>query len=270
MRFSVDETLEKAMLAIRAGGEVVSHHFGQISASLVEKKARDDYVTYVDRESEERIKSLLKKFFPEYAILAEESGITGESPYLWILDPLDGTTNFIHGFPFVSLSLALKKEDEIIIGIILDPLRNEIFWAIKGRGGFLNGNPIKIRSKSGLEGALLATGFPFRAKRLLPEYLEIFRRLFLKTSGIRRAGSAALDLAYVARGVFSGFFEFGLSIWDIASGSLLIEETGGLVTDFKGGNEYLSSGNIIAGSPEVHREMLDITMEVLKARVQGR
>jgi len=266
MPFSIDETLEKAIIAINAGGEVVRENFGKVSATAVEEKARDDYVTYVDKESESRIKALLEKFFPDHAILAEESGITGESPYLWILDPLDGTTNFIHGFPFVSLSLALEKEDEIIIGVVLDPLRDEIYWALKGRGAYLNGQQIKVNQLYGLEGSLLATGFPFRTKKLLPQYLEIFRRLFLRTTGIRRAGSAALDLAYVAKGVFSGFFEFGLSLWDIAAGSLLIEEAGGVVTDFRGGKEHFSTGNIIAGSPLVHREMLQILKGVLEIK----
>ena len=164
------------------------------------------------------------------------------------------------------MSLALEKEDEIIIGVVLDPLRDEIYWALKGRGAYLNGQQIKVNQLYGLEGSLLATGFPFRTKKLLPQYLEIFRRLFLRTTGIRRAGSAALDLAYVAKGVFSGFFEFGLSLWDIAAGSLLIEEAGGVVTDFRGGKEYFSTGNIIAGSPLVHREMLQIVKEVLEIK----
>jgi myo-inositol-1(or 4)-monophosphatase len=211
----------------------------------------------VDTESEEAIIDTIRAACPDHHFLAEES-LKEEvrDGYRWIIDPLDGTTNFIHGYPVFAVSIALESEGEVILGVVLDPLRDELFTAESGRGAFLNGRPIRVSGIQALEGALITTGFPFRQKSLLDPYLEAFRRIFLRVSGIRRAGSAALDLAHLAAGRCDGFFELGLSPWDMAAGCLMIREAGGVVSDFGGGGEYVKTGNIVAGTPVTHPELL--------------
>jgi myo-inositol-1(or 4)-monophosphatase len=211
----------------------------------------------VDTESEEAIIDTIRAACPDHHFLAEES-LKEEvrDGYRWIIDPLDGTTNFIHGYPVFAVSIALESEGEVILGVVLDPLRDELFTAESGRGAFLNGRPLRVSGIQALEGALITTGFPFRQKSLLDPYLEAFRRIFLRVSGIRRAGSAALDLAHLAAGRCDGFFELGLSPWDMAAGCLMIREAGGVVSDFGGGGEYVKTGNIVAGTPVTHPELL--------------
>ncbi len=177
--------------------------------------------------------------------------------YRWIIDPLDGTTNFIHRYPVFSVSIALEYKREIILGVIYEPLKSDLFAAQKGRGAFLNGDIIRVSHVTTLRDSLITTGFPFRRKEFIDSYLVLFRNIFLRVSDLRRAGSAALDLAYLACGRCEGFFEIGLSPWDIAAGELLIKEAGGIVTDFGGGRDYLSTGNIVAGGPGIHGELLE-------------
>lgn len=251
------EFLGIAIKAARLAGQVIVNHLGKISERDIGLKQAFDFVTSVDRESEKVIIDTIKEHSPDHHFLAEESlKEFGKGGYRWIIDPLDGTTNYIHSYPVFSVSIALEYEGEIIVGVILDPLRDELFLAKKGAGAFLNGNTIKVSEVSTLRESLITTGFPFRSKEMIDPYLKLFKNLFLKVSDLRRAGSAALDLAYLACGRCDGFYELGLSPWDIAAGSLLIKEAGGVVTDFGGGPHYLRTGNIIAGTPAVHKEIL--------------
>lgn len=259
------EFLDTALKAARLAGQVIINHLGRISKRDISLKQASDFVTSVDRESEKVIIGTIKEHFPGHLFLAEESlKECGKETYRWIIDPLDGTTNYIHGYPAFSVSIALEYEGEIISGVILDPLRNELFWAEKDTGAFLNGQRMKVSEVNTLNESLITTGFPFRSKEMIDTYLKLFKNLFLKVSDLRRAGSAALDLAYLACGRCDGFFELGLSPWDIAAGSLLIREAGGVVTDFAGGNDYLRTGNIVAGNPAVHGEILEEVKKVFQ------
>lgn len=251
------EFLDTAIKAARLAGLAILDNLGRISKRDISLKLASDFVTSVDRESERIIIGTIKESFPYHLILAEESikESAGEA-YRWIIDPLDGTTNYIHGYPVFSVSIALEYKGEIILGVTLDPLRNDLFLAEKGAGAFLNGHPIRVSEIKEIKESLITTGFPFRKKEMIDPYLKLFKNLFLKVSDLRRAGSAALDLAYLACGRCDGFFEIGLSPWDIAAGSLLIEEAGGVVTDFGGGTDYILTGNIVAGNPAVHKEIL--------------
>jgi myo-inositol-1(or 4)-monophosphatase len=222
-------------------------------------------VTRVDRWSEAVIMQTIRDKFPSHLFLAEETlkqEDTGN--YRWIIDPLDGTTNYIHGYPMFSVSIALEFKSEIILGVVFDPLRDELFHALKEKGAFLNNNRIAASAVDLLGNSLIATGFPFRKKEMIDLYLEAFKGIFSGVSDIRRAGSAAIDLAYIAAGRFEGFFELALSPWDIAAGSLLIREAGGAITDFGGGEEYLFTGNIVAGNKHVHPEILKIVKQVFQ------
>jgi myo-inositol-1(or 4)-monophosphatase len=245
--------LETAVEAAQQAGKFICANRGTLSAGDVSLKQAFDFVTRVDNESEQIIINIIRKRFPGHHFLAEESLHEIETEdYRWIIDPLDGTTNYIHGFPLSAISIGLQYKKEIIIGVILDPFREELFTAIKGEGAFLDGKKIAVSAVSGMEHSLIATGFPFKRKDLIDEYLALFKSIFLEVSDIRRAGSAALDLAHLACGRFDGFFEIGLAPWDCAAGSLLIKEAGGVITSFSGGNDFLSTGNIIAGNPFVH------------------
>ena len=250
------EFLDIAIKAARLAGQIIFSHLGKISKRDIGLKQASDFVTSVDRESEKIIIDTIKEYFPDHHFLAEESlKEFGKGKYRWIIDPLDGTTNYIHGYPVFSVSIALEFEGEIVLGVILDPLRNELFWTEKGTGAYLNCSSIEV-SNINIRESLITTGFPFRSKEMIDPYLKLFKNIFLKVSDLRRAGSAALDLAYLACGRCDGFFELGLSPWDIAAGSLLIKEAGGVVTDFGGDNHYLMTGNIVAGNPEVHKEIV--------------
>lgn len=264
-----DEFLEVAVKAARLAGQIIVEHLGKISKKDINLKQASDFVTKVDRESEKIIIDTIKKHFPDHLFLAEESlKECGKETFRWIIDPLDGTTNYIHSYPAFSISIALEYGGEIIMGVILDPLRNELFWAEKGSGAYVNCSPLEV-SQVTLNESLIATGFPFRSKEMIDNYLNLFKNLFLKVSDLRRAGSAALDLAYLASGRCDGFFELGLSPWDIAAGSLLIKEAGGIVTDFGGGNDYIWTGNIVAGNPEVHKEILAEVKKVFEGIINS-
>jgi myo-inositol-1(or 4)-monophosphatase len=242
------------------GGQKLMAHWRTLEADQVSEKARNDLVSAADLASEKMIIEAIRSRFPDHSILSEEAGRSTptESGPTWIIDPLDGTTNFVHGIPQFAISIGVAVEGRIDFGVIFDPCKNDVFSAARGHGATWNGKPCRVSSREGLPGALLATGFPFKAHALLDPYLAIFRDLFLRCKAIRRPGAAALDLAYTACGLFDGFFEFQLSAWDIAAGAVLVEEAGGVISDMDGGPDYLESGNVICGSPGVHREVLEV------------
>lgn len=255
-----EDLLETAESAARAGAEVVRRYFRDAGLE-VRRKGQNDFVTQADKESEAAILAIIRSRFPEHRILAEEgsgAGIGGDNEHQWLIDPLDGTTNFLQGLPVYCVSIACRKRDELVVGVILDPEGNNLFTATRGGGARWNGRPVERARHGGLDGAFLATGYPFRALPTLDVYLDIFRDVFRHARAIRRCGSAALDLAYTAAGVYDGFFEFRLSPWDIGAGILLIEEAGGVVTDLDGGRRYFEGGNIVAGAPAVHQGLLGI------------
>jgi len=252
----MNPTLNIAVRAARSAGNVIIRNLGKLDTLAIHTKDRNDFVTEVDRQAEQEIIYILRKAFPSHGILAEESGLQEGDEYQWIIDPLDGTTNFLHGFPQFAVSIAMRHKGRLEHGVIYDPLRQEIFSASRGAGATLNDQRIRVTNRKTLEGSLLGTGFPFKSQQHLETYLDMFRALFPQTAGIRRAGSAALDLAYVATGRLDGFWEIGLSIWDMAAGVLLIQEAGGLSSDFTGGHEHLESGNIVAGNPKLFAEIL--------------
>ncbi len=246
--------LDVAVDAAVAGGRVLSANWRNLPHGSVEEKKKNDFVTLADRESEERIIGVLRGRFPGDAFLAEEGGAldgSGAGARVWIIDPLDGTSNFVSGFPFWCVSIAAREGEELVAAVIWDPLRDEMYTAERGGGAWRNGTRLSVTGRPGLEGAFVATGFPFRNRHKIDSYLALFKAVFVHARAIRRAGSAALDLAYVAAGVFDGFFEFRLAPWDVAAGALLIEEAGGVLTDFDGGKRYLERGNVVAGPPGV-------------------
>lgn len=252
----MNPTLNIAIRAARSAGNVIIRNLGKLDTLAIHTKDRNDFVTEVDRQAEQEIIYILRKAFPGHGILAEESGFQEGDEYQWIIDPLDGTTNFLHGFPQFAVSIAMRHKGRLELGVVYDPLRQEIFSASRGAGATLNDQRLRVTNRKTLEGSLLGTGFPFKSQQHLEVYLEMFRALFPQTAGIRRAGSAALDLAYVAAGRLDGFWEIGLSIWDMAAGVLLIQEAGGLCSDFSGGHDHLESGNIVAGNPKLFAEIL--------------
>ena len=259
--------IDVAVAAARAGGEVLLANWRRLPRGSASEKQKNDFVTQADRESETRIVARIRQAFPQDRFLAEEGGTHGggSSPEgrTWIIDPLDGTSNFIAGFPFWCVSIAARDNGQLVAGAIWDPLRAEMYTAERGGGAFRNGERLRVGTASGLEGSFLATGFPFRSRDHIDLYLALFRAVFLEARAIRRAGSAALDLACVAAGVFDGFFEFRLAPWDIAAGAILIEEAGGELTDFDGGQRYWDRGNIVAGTPAVAAGIRAIAAAIL-------
>jgi myo-inositol-1(or 4)-monophosphatase len=263
-----NEFLKTAVSAARLAGDIILKNLGQLSKEDVQTKQAFDFVTKVDRWSEAVIMQTIREKFPSHRFLTEETLKQEDTGgYRWIIDPLDGTTNYIHGYPMFSVSIALEYGGEIIIGVVFDPSRDELFHAAKGEGAFLNNRQINVSETELPERSLIATGFPFRAKEMIDLYLRAFKEVFQRVSDIRRAGSAAIDLAYVAAGRFEGFFELKLSPWDIAAGSLLIREAGGIVTDFGGGSDYLSTGNVVTGNTYVHGGILGIVRKNFRGTV---
>jgi myo-inositol-1(or 4)-monophosphatase len=262
-------SLKAAVTAARLAGDIILRNLGHLTKGDVEKKQAFDFVTKVDRWSEAVIIQTIREKFPSHSFLAEETfREPGTGLFRWIIDPLDGTTNYIHSYPMFSVSIALAHRDEIVVGVVFDPLKDELFHAVKGEGAFLNNAPIRVSETGLLGSSLIATGFPFRKKELVDLYLAAFKSVFYEVSDIRRAGSAAIDLAYIAAGRVDGFFELSLSPWDIAAGGLLIEEAGGYITDFGGGKDHLSTGNVVAGNKAVHGEILNKIREVFRQTIE--
>jgi myo-inositol-1(or 4)-monophosphatase len=263
--------LDAATRAVRQAGRIIRESYAKLEPGEVSEKRLNDLVTTVDLASQEAVVSVLKKEFPNDFIVAEENldpkinrGLDGTTARRWYIDPLDGTTNYIHAFPVFAVSIALEESDgrEIVIGITYDPMRDEIFRAVRGEGAFLNGRPIRVSTTADSMKAFFVTGFPFRSKQYLDDYLRTFRYFFTRARGIRRAGSATLDLAYVAAGRADAFWELTLSPWDMAAGILLVEEAGGKVTDFFGGRESLENGHIVASNGKFHEWMCESIQEI--------
>ena len=261
-------TLNIAIKAARRAANIINRASLELDLIKVETKSPNDFVTEVDRAAEAAICEVLREAYPAHGILAEESGETGpESEYQWIIDPLDGTTNFIHGFPQYAVSIALAKNGVVEQAVVYDVVRNELFTASKGRGAFLNDRRIRVTRRPRLNEALVGTGFPFRQMDNVEAYIGMFRELTQKTAGIRRPGSAALDLAYLAAGRYDAFWELGLAPWDIAAGTLLVTEAGGLISDLAGESDFLATGNLVAGTPKIFTQVLPIIRSHLPATI---
>ena len=251
-----------AVRAARAAGDFIVRHLDRLDTLTITEKGRNDLVSEVDRGAEERIVSIIRKAYPDHAILAEESGAsTGQGTGAdteWIIDPLDGTTNFLHGFTHFCVSIAVRHRGQIEHGLIFNPVQQEIFSASRGGGAQLEGRRVRVSPRRELRGALLATGFPFREIDQLDEHLDILRTLSPKCGALRRTGSAALDLAYVAAGRLDGFWEWSFKPWDIAAGALMVREAGGIVTDEAGTQDFIDSGNVVAAAPKVHAALMPV------------
>lgn len=241
-------------------------HFRELAAEDIRTKTENDFVSFVDRESENTIRRVILEAFPHHEFLGEESGSVGGGEWRWIVDPLDGTSNYVHGVPQFAISIALQHHGQMVAGLILDPVRGDEYTAERGGGAWRNGQRLRVAHGQPLADALIGTGFPFRAREVFEDYLATFREIYPRVSDVRRPGAAALDFAFVAAGAAGGFWEFRLSPWDIAAGAILIEEAGGVITDFAGGTDYLSSGNVVAGAPHIHRELLSCVQRVLRER----
>ncbi len=249
--------LNIAVRAARKAGDIIARFSNTVDTLTISNKAENDFVSEVDHLAEQAIIQIILKAYPDHGILAEESGgHNADSEYQWIIDPLDGTTNFLHGFPQYAVSIGLRLKNRMEVAVVYDPIKQEMFTASRGRGAHLNDKRIRVTNRSSLKGALLGTGIPFRNLDNLDTYLAMLRALLPDTAGIRRAGSAALDLAYVAAGRMDGFWEYGLNPWDMAAGILLVEEAGGIISDFQGGFDYFESGNIVTANPKILKAML--------------
>jgi myo-inositol-1(or 4)-monophosphatase len=248
-----------AVRAARRAGDLIVRNIDRGPNLDVSTKSRNDFVSEVDRAAEAEIISVIRKSYPQHGMLAEESGRSGNEAdeYVWIIDPLDGTTNFLHGFPQYSVSIACEHHGRAEIAVVFDPLRSELFTATRGAGAQLDGRKIRVTRRRGLDGALVGTGFPYRENvRFMKPYLGMLETVMAATAGVRRPGSAALDLAYVAAGRLDGFWEIGLQPWDTAAGTLLITEAGGLVGTLTG-KDYAGQGHIVAGAPKVYAALLE-------------
>ncbi len=260
-----------ALRAARNAGKVIVKAYEQRDQVEIDLKGNNDYVTSVDREAEEAIVETIRKSYPDHSIVAEERGQdSGENTdFQWVIDPLDGTTNFINGIPHFAVSIALREKGVHLVAVIYDPLRDELFSAVRGQGAQLNTYRVRTGQAKDLEGTLLATGFPFKYKQHMESYMNTFTALFTKAGDVRRAGSAALDLAYVAAGRMDGFWEIGLRPWDIAAGELILREAGAMITDFNGGHDYMKSGNVVAGNPTVVKSLLSAIRPPLNEGLKG-
>ncbi len=247
----------------RDAGQFIREELPLLSRSDIESKGLHSYVTHVDTNAEKRIVKALEELLPEAGFIVEEESIDKQGcEYRWVVDPLDGTTNFIHGLPFFSVSIALMHGSEIVLGVVYEVMHDECFYAWKGGGAYLNEKPIRVSGIQSLSESLLATGFPYYDYSLLDRYMELFTWCLRNTHGVRRLGSAAVDLAYVACGRFEGFFEYGLNAWDVAAGSLIVSEAGGKVTDFRGKSNYIFGKEIIAANAGVFDELMVKTEEI--------
>jgi len=254
-----------AAAALKAA-RALNRDFGEVEQLQVSIKGPSDFVSTADLRAERILKTELLRARPGYALLFEEGGATeGTDPHhRWIVDPLDGTTNFLHGIPHFAISIALERDGEIVAGIVYEPTRDEMFWAEKGIGAYLNDRRLRVSARRQLGEALIGTGFPFRGHGDHPNYVATLARVMAATSGVRRLGAAALDLAYVAAGRYDGFWEFGLAPWDIAAGLLLVREAGGFVSDLAGGQTMMASGDVLAANGHLHLPLAALIKEALR------
>ncbi|MBN1684073.1 MAG: inositol monophosphatase [Gammaproteobacteria bacterium] len=254
--------INTAIKAARLAGDIIMRGYERLDTIKVSNKDPHDLVTNIDLAAERAIIETIESAYPDHGFLGEETGVTNSNnpqlEYQWIIDPLDGTTNFVHGFGHFAVSIALKYKNKIEHGVIYDPLRNDLFTASRGRGATKNNQRIRVGNKTELQEALIGTGFPFRSPRYLDAYYEALKRLSTQCLGMRRAGAAALDLAYVASGQLDGFWETGLKPWDIAAGVLLIKEAGGLVSDLQGNEKYFENGSLVCGNPKIFKALLTL------------
>lgn len=258
--------LNVAIMAARRGGDSLLRSLKRLDQLKVEQKGRNDFVSEADRAAEGVVIDTILKHYPDHAILAEESGRQGESDHLWVIDPLDGTTNFLHGFPVFCVSIGVLINGRQEHAAIYDPLRQELFTASRGQGAQLDGRRVRVSGESRLERALLGTGFPYRDSNASFEpYMQMFRRAIQSSAGVRRPGSAALDLAYVAAGRTDGFWETGLSQWDMAGGTLMIREAGGIVSALDGGEDYLDRGHVLAATPKIYASLAKLFAADIRA-----
>ena len=245
--------LNIAIRAARSAGDLILRSSDDVGQLRIDQKGKNDFASEVDRAAEREIINIIRTAYPDHAILAEESGQHEGNDFVWVIDPLDGTTNFLHGFPQYAVSIALKHRGRLEVAVVYDPLRDELFTARRGGGAMLNNRRLRVTNQGTMKGALIGTGFPFKTDLHLDAYVGMFKAISMQAAGIRRAGAAALDLAYVAAGRLDGFWEIGIMEWDMAAGILLIQEAGGVVTDFSFNDNYLSTGNVIAGSLKMHQ-----------------
>lgn len=251
--------LTNAVKAARRAGTIINRASQDVGSLKIHTKTCNDFVSEVDHAAEQAIIEVLKDAYPDHGFLGEESGNSNsDSDYLWIIDPLDGTTNFLHGFQQYAVSIALQEKGVLTQAVVYDPSRNDLFTATKGRGAFLNDRRIRVSNRSRLQDSIIGTGFPFRDFQHLDIYMGMLKDMIKKCAGIRRPGAAALDLCYVAAGWYDGFFEINLSQWDIAAGGLIIQEAGGLVGDFEGNEGWLETGNIVGANPKVFAQVLQV------------
>lgn len=268
--YYMDPLINIAVQAARQAGAIILRSMGRLDTLKVHTKARNDFVTEIDLKAEQAIIETIRKAHPDHAILAEESGAhsSGESDVEWIIDPLDGTTNFVHGFPAFGVSIGIAEKGRLTHGVVYDPLREELYTGVRGRGALLNDRRIRVSNRPGLKNALIGTGFPFRETDDFDAYMGMFRAITLRTAGVRRAGAAALDLAWTAAGRLDGFFELNLKPWDIAAGTLIIEEAGGLASDIRGSTGWpIAGGNIVAGNLKVVAALVKTLAPHLPARI---
>ncbi len=252
--------LSTAIDAARAAGDVIRAGATNRASLNIERKTVNDFVSVIDKEAERVIIDMLAAKFPDHAFKAEESGDAGSSRYTWVIDPLDGTTNFLHGIPYYCVSIALQIDDTVVVGVVFDPNSGRLFTATRGHGAFLDGIRIHVSGRTGLDEAVLGTGLPFKDWHYLDDYLASLRVIMQRCAGIRRPGAVALDLAYVSAGWTDGHWEKGLNAWDVGAGSLLVQEAGGVVSTFTGNRAFLNSGQIVVGTPGVHAALVDVLM----------
>jgi myo-inositol-1(or 4)-monophosphatase len=248
--------LNIAIKAARQAGRVISYNAERLDRLTITAKGHADFVSEVDQQAEQEIIHAIREIYPDHAIYAEESGKSAGNDFEWVIDPLDGTTNYLHGIPQYAVSIALREKGVLKVAVIFDPIKDELFTAVKGEGALLNDRRIRVSKTDNMSYALLATGFPYKDTKNLDLWIDCFRSVMPDTSGIRRAGSAALDLAWVAAGRYDGFWEFDLNTWDIAAGVLLIQEAGGMVSEVDGGRDHMLSGDIMAANSTIYRKML--------------
>jgi len=260
--------LNIGMRAARRAGDVIVRSLSRLDSLKIDTKGRNDFVTDIDRKAEAEIIATIRRSHPDHAFLAEESGRAGDSEYVWIIDPLDGTTNFLHGFPTFAVSIAVEHRGRLQHAVVYDPSRQEFFTASRGDGAQLEGRKIRVSSQRSLEGALIGTGFPYRITDHVDDYLAMLKAVMSTAAGVRRPGAASLDLAYVAAGRLDGFWECGLAPWDTAAGTLLIQEAGGRVGT-PAGVEYALGPNIVAGNPKVYQGLLDVLGPLTPAALRG-
>lgn len=264
--------LNTAIKAARTAGSIINRAALDLERLKVGSKGPNDYVSEVDQAAEEAIIRTLLEAYPGHGILAEESGRehgAKDSDYVWIIDPLDGTTNFLHGFPVYAVSIALAFRGQVQQAVVYDPTRNDMFYASKGRGAFLNDRRLRVSKRTRISDALIGTGFPFRKGDNFKRYVKMFEEVMQACAGLRRPGAAALDLCYVAAGYYDGFFETGLNPWDAAAGSLMITEAGGLVGNFTGESDFLYQREIVAGNPKVYGQMVQILAPYTRVIKEG-